>query len=134
MATTTAPNHRCATRIVQSRRGAVIDVTGILDWTAVRKLQDAATSVSDASHVVIDLTGVESIDSAGVSALIAIFLREERAGAQLALVAAESDVAAVLAYVGISDVLPVLCDRQQAEGWLGHASGTHPSRPARKAY
>jgi anti-anti-sigma factor len=81
--------------------------------------------------VVIDLTGVESIDSAGVSALIAVFLRERRAGAQLALVAGHPDIAAALEDVGITGVLRVFSGRQQAEGWLAQTISAHPAQTAR---
>jgi anti-anti-sigma factor len=105
-------------RVLQSERGAVIGVSGNLDWCTESTLREAVATVGDTPRTIIDLTGVKSFDSAGMGALIVTFLEMHEAGTTMALVANEADLMAVLVHVGIVDVVPVFTSRKDAEEWL----------------
>jgi anti-anti-sigma regulatory factor len=117
MTDTRVANHQCQITLQTRPGGAVITVSGIFDWVAVREL---LTDVGDAEgepRLLIDLASVERIDSAGTAGLIAALLREHPANAQVGIVAHDR-VAEVLDAVGVSQVVSVFVTRRAGEAWL----------------
>jgi len=105
-------------QVLHLEQGAVIDVTGNLDWCTESTLRHAVAMAGDTPRMIIDLTGVESFDSAAVGALITTFLEMHKAGTRMALVADQADLVVVLDHVGIVDVVPVFSSPKEAEEWL----------------
>ena len=60
-----------------------------------------------ASYLVLDLSGVSFLDSAGVGALVSLFISRRRAGKGLALVALAQQGIAVLQVSGLIRLLPL---------------------------
>lgn len=95
----------------------MIVISGDLNWHTVERLHDTVAAIGTGSKVLIDVTNLTTIDSAGTSALISTYLRESRAGRQVAMVVTSSN-AAVLQEVGISQVVPIFASRLSAYEWL----------------
>ncbi len=98
-----------------------VAVIGTLDWRAAPDLGQAASSALGAPRVLIDLTEVEAMDSAGTGTLIAAHLRARRAGTRLAVLTGEAVtdvVGSVLDAASAGGALPVFTDRTAARAWL----------------
>jgi len=64
--------------------------------------------------LVVDLAGVEFVDSAGFSALLAGVRRAQARGGGLALVTADDSVVRMLRIMGLRDVMPVFASAEEA--------------------
>ena len=60
-----------------------------------------------ASYVVMDLSGVNFLDSAGVGALVSIFVSRRNQGKVLALAALSPQSSAVVTVAGLQNLLPI---------------------------
>jgi anti-anti-sigma factor len=60
-----------------------------------------------ASYLVLDLSGVSFLDSAGAGALVSLFIRRRSTGKRLALVALAQQGTAVLQVSGLIGLLPL---------------------------
>lgn len=125
MATTgTVGEQRCEIRLERSPGGARLAVSGDLEWSATAELLNDAGAAESSPQLVIDLTDVRRIDSAGTGALVATILHEQRAHKHMAIVAC-GKVAQVLESVGIAQVVPVVPTIEAARVSLSEA----PDRP-----
>jgi anti-anti-sigma regulatory factor len=115
MTTRTADN--CEIRLDQAPGGAVIVITGSLDWSVVSELLKDTALAKDRPKMLIDLSCTTCIDSGGTGALITTFLQERRAHKPLAVVAG-GRIAEILDAVGISDVVPVFLTSEAGYSWL----------------
>ena len=61
----------------------------------------------NASYVVLDLSGVSFLDSAGVGALVSLFVSRRNQGKVFALAALSSQSTAVVTVAGLQNLLPV---------------------------
>jgi anti-anti-sigma factor len=60
-----------------------------------------------ASYLVLEMSGVSFLDSAGVGALVDLFVSRRTSGRNLALAALGSQASALLQFSGLSGVLPI---------------------------
>jgi anti-sigma B factor antagonist len=61
----------------------------------------------NAAYLVLDLSGVSFLDSAGVGALVSLFVSRRNHGKVFALAALSSQSAAVVTVAGLQNLLPV---------------------------
>ena len=89
---------------------AVVSVAGDVDMHTEGQLRDALVRLSQgtARHVVLDLSGVEFMASAGVHVLLAMSAQLERAGGSLVLACVHPMVARVMSLTGAEVLVPVL--------------------------
>lgn len=59
-----------------------------------------------ASHLVLDMSGVSFLDSAGVGALVSLFVSRRNSGKSFALAALDTHGKAVLQVAGLTKLLP----------------------------
>jgi len=96
--------------LVERRPGAVLaTITGEIDLSNAGQLEDAfASAVGDATAVVLDLSGLEYIDSAGLAVLSRLSRRmTDRGGALRLVVPDTATVRRTLTIAGVDAVLPV---------------------------
>jgi anti-anti-sigma factor len=88
---------------------AVVSVAGDLDMHTERQLRDELTRFSrgPARHLVVDLSGVEFMASAGVHVLLAMSAQLGEAGGSLVLACVHPMVARVLSLTGADQLMPV---------------------------
>ncbi|MFI5059551.1 MAG: STAS domain-containing protein [Candidatus Acidiferrales bacterium] len=67
-----------------------------------------------AAHLILDMSGLSFLDSAGVGALVALFASRRNQGKTLALAALTVQGAAVLQVAGLLKLLPVYPSVEQA--------------------
>ena len=92
----------------------VVTVDGELDLVTAPDLNDALGTVAGERALVVDLAGVEFIDSSGLSVLVNLNRNASRSGTDLAFVAATPRVQSTFAITGLATVLPFHPDREQA--------------------
>lgn len=87
----------------------VVAVTGELDMaTAPRLRQELVGLAASNQHaVVIDLAGVDFLDSTGLGVLLGALKRVRAAGGHLALARAEPQVAKVFEITRLVDIMPL---------------------------
>lgn len=67
-----------------------------------------------AMHLILDMSGVTFLDSAGVGALVSLFVSRKHQGKTFALAALNQQSAAVLQVSGLTNYLPVFASVEQA--------------------
>lgn len=97
--------------------GHIVEVYGPLDWRRVPDFRAAVADHHGAARLLVDLTGVDSIDSAGTSAVISSFFEAESHGVPMGVLAG-GGVASILDRVGLAQVLPLFLDREQSDDWM----------------
>lgn len=60
-----------------------------------------------AKHVILDMSGVDFLDSAGVGALVSLFVSRRNQGKSFALAALPPQATAVMTVAGLQKLLPV---------------------------
>jgi anti-anti-sigma regulatory factor len=113
----TATQYRTDIRMSSTSAGHTVEVYGPLTWRDVPAFRSAVSDHRGAMHVLIDLTGATSIDSAGAGALIASYLEADGEGIPIAVLAI-GDIANVIERIGLAGVLPVFADRRDSDVWL----------------
>jgi anti-anti-sigma factor len=99
-----------AVRVQTTSSRCVLAVSGEIDLSVSAHLADIVidcASRTDASDIVIDLSGVSFIDSTGLGALITIRLAARERGQRLVLQSPTPHVAEVLAITGLDHVLEI---------------------------
>lgn len=86
---------------------AVLRLTGRLDLVSAAALRSAVEQATGAgrTHVVVDLSGVEFMDSSGVGALVAGLKRARQSGGELRIACPGEQVAMVLELTNINRIL-----------------------------
>jgi anti-anti-sigma factor len=74
----------------------------------------ATLRLDPATHLILDMSGLSFLDSAGVGALVTIFVGRRKQGKTLALAALTVQGAAVLQVAGLLKLLPVYLSMEQA--------------------
>jgi anti-sigma B factor antagonist len=108
---------------VEERDGAgVVTVAGELDLGSTPKLRDAAVRqiLTGAPVLVLDLTGLEFLDSTGLGTIVAVLKRARTLGVELRLVISRERVRAPFELTGVDGLLPIHDDLDAA---LGAAAG-----------
>jgi anti-sigma B factor antagonist len=77
---------------------------------------------------IVDLTGVEFVNSLGVGMLITVAMSLRRHGAGMAIVCPPGRVAEVLERAGLDKVVPVVATVADAEALLGGAAAARDAR------
>lgn len=98
-------------RVDVSRRGrwSVVDVAGEVDVATAPRLREKLISlVNDGNyHIVVDLGGVDFIDSTGLGVLISGLKRVRTHDGELVLVCTEPRIVKVFEITGLTKVFPV---------------------------
>ena len=89
---------------------AVVSVAGDVDMHTEGQLRDELIRLSQgpARHLVLDLSGVEFMASAGVHVLLAMSAHLEQAAGSLVLACVHPMVARVLSLTGADELVPIL--------------------------
>jgi anti-sigma B factor antagonist len=86
---------------------AVVKPHGELDLASAGMLRDALEQVAAVERVIIDLSGLEFIDSTGIGVLVAAHQHATDEGRSLAVVKGTGQVAQLLELTGLSQQLSV---------------------------
>lgn len=91
----------------QEGRRSVVELEGRLDLVSAAQVRAGLAEAVDAGHplVVVDLTGVPTIDSSGLGALVAGLKHARQAGGELRIAAAGEQVRTVLDLTKLTRVL-----------------------------
>jgi anti-anti-sigma factor len=96
----------------ERRTGPVAEValSGELDMTATFRLEpaiDRLLETGDVRELVLDLTGVDFVDSSGLGLLLTTHERTTQAAVSMAIVGTRPEIERVFQLAGIHDVLPI---------------------------
>jgi anti-sigma B factor antagonist len=95
--------------------GVVITIDGDLDLVTCAQLDECLTRVSrEHSHVILDMTAVDFLDTSALAVIVSHWKTMEAAGGVLALAAAQYRGARALWITGLADRLPMYETVQQA--------------------
>lgn len=113
--TTGADATTCVTSEQWSDRVGVVAVTGVVDMLTAPVLEDAIRTALDKDPVglVIDLTGVEFLASAGMGILVAVH-DEVSPDIRLSVVAEGPATSRPLTLLGIADIIPLYATVDEA--------------------
>jgi anti-sigma B factor antagonist len=95
-------------------RATIIAVSGELDLASSPALQEEIdrVSASDTDMLIIDLRGLDFMDSTGLSVLVRAHQRAEEQGRRLAIVKGPQQVQRLLSLTGVADRM-TLVDRPE---------------------
>jgi anti-sigma B factor antagonist len=100
----------------------VVALRGVLDVADAVSVAAALTAVAARERdIIIDLAGLEFIDSSGVAALVRGRRQARYAGAELLLAAPQEQVLRVLTLTRLIDVFPVHASVAEAADSAGHS-------------
>lgn len=102
--TTAICNTTAETAIAPNRPSDSIRLTELV-WGADRRLLERLEPLTRRQSVTLDLSSVQRIDAAGISALVALYTAAKDAGHMLTLSGVSARVAEVLAVVGLDRLL-----------------------------
>jgi anti-sigma B factor antagonist len=101
----------------------VIALTGVLTISTLFAFQDLVHS--DASEsLIVDMSDVPYIDSAGLGSLIGAYVSREREGRRLALVGVNERVKTVMTVSGVEQLFQTYSNVSEAEKTLAAAAGS----------
>lgn len=88
---------------------AVINMTGQLSAMSTADLKEAVTAILDGgqNHILLELSGVDFIDSSGLGAVIGGLKAARLVGGDLRLVAPGTQVTMILRLTNLDQILPV---------------------------
>ena len=99
----------------------IVALRGVLDVADAVSVAAALTAVAARERdVIIDLAGLEFIDSSGVAALVRGRRQARHAGGELLLAAPQKQVLRVLTLTRLIDVFAVYASVAEAVGSAGH--------------
>ena len=100
----------------------IVALRGVLDVADAVSVAAALTAVAARQRdIVVDLAGLEFIDSSGVAALVRGRRQARYAGGELLLAAPQQQVLRVLTLTRLIDVFPVHASVAEAVGSAGHS-------------
>jgi anti-sigma B factor antagonist len=112
---------------------AVVRPVGTLDRRTAPQLEAALQALSNQGHsrIVLDLSGVSEMSSAGLRVIISVakLLRNDRTGGDLRLVAPGERVVHVLELAGLQSVLRVYGSTGQATASFDQPAASAKKRP-----
>jgi anti-sigma B factor antagonist len=98
----------------------IVALRGVLDVTDAVSVAAALAAVAARQRdIIIDLAGLEFIDSSGVAALVRGRRQARHAGGELLLAAPQQQVLRVLTLTRLIDVFPVYASVTEAAGSAG---------------
>ncbi|MCE7079434.1 STAS domain-containing protein [Streptomyces sp. ST2-7A] len=91
---------------------AVVALAGEIDTWNLPTLRESLNALPDdgVRHLVLDLSGVEFLESGGLSVMIELYKRLQRDGGSLTLAAVPGWLRQVLATTGLEHILPAHLD------------------------
>jgi anti-sigma B factor antagonist len=100
----------------------IVALRGVLDITDAASVAVALTAAAARQRdIIIDLAGLEFIDSSGVAALVRGRRQARHAGGELLLAAPQQQVLRVLTLTRLIDVFPVYASVAEAVGSAEHS-------------
>ena len=100
----------------------IVALRGVLDVTDAASVAAALAAIAARQRdIIIDLAGLEFIDSSGVAALVRGRSQAPHAGGELLLAAPQQQVLRVLTLTRLIDVFPVYASVAEAAGSAGHS-------------
>lgn len=104
--------------------GPVLEITGDLDHATAPELRQVVDrlTLADGQLLVLDLTGLQFVDSSGITALLAARNLAMEQGGDMALAAVPANTARILRIVGLDRVFTLYPDTSTA---------THPRSTVR---
>ncbi len=100
----------------------IVALRGVLDVADAASVAAALTAAAASERdIIIDLAGLEFIDSSGVAALVRGRRQARYAGGELLLAAPQQQVLRVLTLTRLLDVFPVHASVAEAAGSAGHS-------------
>jgi len=99
----------------------VIALTGVLTISTLFAFQDFAHA-DTSETLIVDMSGVPYIDSAGLGCLIAAYVSREREARRLALVGVNERVKLVMAVSGVDQLFQMYANLPEAEKTLAAAA------------
>ena len=95
---------------------AVLAVTGEVDVATAPQLRQEAVRLAASGHtnLVIDLSGVDFLDSTGLGVIVGVLKRVRTHGGELAVAGAENHVRKVFEITRISDIVPMYATADDA--------------------
>jgi anti-sigma B factor antagonist len=100
----------------------IVALRGVLDVADAASVAAALTAAAARQRdIIIDLAGLEFIDSSGVAALVRGRRQARHAGGELLLAAPQQQVLRVLTLTRLIDVFPVHASVAEAAGSAGHS-------------
>jgi anti-anti-sigma factor len=104
------------TEILPEKQITLMRLTGNLDAHSFEQLQETLTATFDKkrSNILLDLSDVPYMSSAGAGVLIGAFAEAERLGGKLVIYGPRTSVHQVFNVLGIADVFTIVFDRPSA--------------------
>ena len=100
----------------------VVALRGVLDVAEAASVAAALTAIAARQRdIIVDLAGLEFIDSSGVAALVRGRKQARYAGCELLLAAPQQQVVRVLTLTRLLDVFPVHASLAEAVGSAGNS-------------
>lgn len=98
------------------RSGNTTVVTKLTGRLALETVHDFIETMrpEPAAHLVLDMTGVTFVDSAGVGALVSLFVSRKNHGKTFALAGLANHAKAVIEVAGLTKYLPIFTSVEQA--------------------
>ena len=96
-----------------TRNGDSIKVSGPLTIETVRALYDAGLQANGSKSLLIDMSGIEAVDSAAVSLMLNWLREAQRSGVQLTFAHVPSNLLSLARLYGVADLLPLSVDVSQ---------------------
>jgi phospholipid transport system transporter-binding protein len=120
--------NRPPNRVTLSQRGAgVWHLAGVLDMTSVPSLSDAAHALVDSPEVLVDLSDVTRMDSAGLALLVDWQGQARGRRTELRFRNLPAGIAAIAEVYGLDAVLPAEVFRRQEP--VPASAGRRPPDP-----
>jgi anti-sigma B factor antagonist len=91
---------------LEGRDAVITRLSGILSLETVHTFIEAMRP-EPAAHLILDMSGVTFLDSAGVGALVSLFVSRRNKGKTLAVTALTTQGNAVLQVAGLTKLLPI---------------------------
>ncbi len=88
-------------------KGAVLVLSGEFDVAATPAFEEALTSVASSDPLIVDLRGLEFIDSTGLGVLVRLHQQTEEQQHQFGLIRGTGQVERLLGLTGLADRIPV---------------------------
>lgn len=88
--------------------GMVVKLTGCLDASGRERLEEYPALQSCSSHVALDLTELDFIDSTGLSGLVQLVTRFQEAGKKTVLVNPAEGVLGILKMTSVDKIVPIV--------------------------
>lgn len=110
--------------VVESSSGAragetILSCSGPFTIQTLFSFQSAARQIESAQWLIIDLSKVPYMDSAGLGALVGAFVSGRKSNRRMVLVGAGERITALIRMSNLEQFLPLYASRAEAESALG---------------